>query len=276
MKNVLKGRAPYHDPAPRFSRLGHRVGLLLALCMTLTGCGKSMQHSATEQLVLSDAVDRTVSAIDFTPLAGAKCYLDSTKLPSVKSSSFVNAPYVISSLRNQLIAAGCLLAESKTDAEVIVEPRLGTLGTDEHEVTYGIPSSSLLSQAASLVPTAPPIPTIPEISLAKKDDQTGAAKLAVFAYHAETGRPIWQSGMSVARSTARNTWVFGVGPFQSGTVYDSPQFAGSRIALANAEGVSEGAESTQVISFDEAFLFAEPASAKPEETAMVEKTKKAD
>ena len=228
---------------------------MLLLAVSMAGCGKTMQHAATEQLVLSDAVDRSVASIDFTPLSGAKCFLDSSNLKSVKLTNVVNSSYVISSIRNQLMAAGCLLVEDRGEAQVVIEPRLGTLGADAHEVTYGLPSSSLISQAASLVPTSPPIPTIPEISLAKKDDQTGAAKVAVFAYDAETGRPIWQSGTTTAKSTSRNLWVFGVGPFQSGSVHEAPQFAGAEMSLPLAEQKRKVRDSRQVVTLGDAFLF---------------------
>ncbi|MBC8289163.1 MAG: hypothetical protein H8E37_02500 [Planctomycetes bacterium] len=231
--------------------------------VSLAGCGKTMQHAATEQLVLSDAVDQSVSSIDFTPLSGAKCFLDSSNLKSVKLTNVVNSSYVISSIRNQLMAAGCLLVEDRSEAQVVIEPRLGTLGADAHEVTYGIPSSNLLSQAASLVPTSPPIPTIPEISLAKKDDQTGAAKVAVFAYDASTGRPLWQSGTTTARSTSRNLWVFGIGPFQSGSVHEAPQFAGAEMSLPLAEQKRKVRESRQVVTLDDAFLFGNLPEPKP-------------
>ena len=245
------------------------VCLVLA-AISLTGCGKTMQHTATEQLVLSDAVDRSVASIDFTPLSGAKCYLDTVNLRVVDSKRLVEAPYVISSLRNQVIAAGCLLVDDRGEAEIVLEPRLGTLGADTHEVTYGVPSSNLLSQAAALMPATPPIPTIPEISLAKKDDQSGAAKIAVFAYDAQSGRPVWQSGMSIARSTSRSFWVFGVGPFQSGTVHDSPQFAGTQMSLPLAERKRATGESRQTISIRDSFLFDTLPEPVAEETAMVD------
>jgi len=273
---------------PREAQAGFRrvsivlwTGLLTLLAVSLTGCGKTVQHKATEQFVLSDAVDRSVSAIDFTPLTGAKCFLDDSHLKSVKLTTVVNGNYVTSSLRNQMVAAGCLLVDDRETAEVVVEARLGTLGADNHEVTYGIPSSNLLSQAASVMTTAPAIPTIPEISLAKKDDQTGAAKIAVFAYHAKTGNPIWQSGVAIARSSARNVWVFGIGPFQSGTVYESPQFAGARMTLPLAGRQPEPFKPAQVISLGETFLFEElpppvPPASEESKTAMIDLKEKSE
>jgi hypothetical protein len=240
----------------RCARSGNRLALtiLYSAMLLLTGCGKTLRNTATEQLILSDSVDRAIRSIDFSPLARRSCYIDTTYLKTVKSSSFVNADYVLSSVRNQLVSAGGILAASKDDADVIVEPRLGVLGANENEVSYGIPSSNLLTQAASMVPTAPPVPTIPEISLARKNDQMAATKLAIFAYDAETGDPVWQSGVSTAQSNAKDMWLFGIGPFQSGTIYEKPRFAGARIKLPLI-GDKDGDQRRQAISHDEEFVF---------------------
>lgn len=197
----------------------------------VAGCGTSIKRAATEQLLTSDAVDRTVAQFDFRDLSGKKVFLDTQYLGAVKGVGFVNSAYIISSLRQQLTAARCLLQDKKDDADVIVEARVGALGLDSHDITYGLPASNALSTAASFVPTAPPIPTIPEISFAKKKDQLAAAKIAVFAYNRKTRQPVWQSGVNEAESTAKDTWVFGAGPFQRGSIYEGTQFAGTRLGI---------------------------------------------
>src|SRR5690606_17305039 len=112
-----------------------------------------------------------------------------------------------------------------------VEARVGALGYDRHEIVYGIPASSALSTAASVMPTLPQVPAIPEISVAKKHDDSASAKIGVFAYHRESGRPVWQSGVATAHSTAKQMWLFGAGPFQRGTIYEGTQFAGSKLEI---------------------------------------------
>ena len=73
----------------------------------------------------------------------------------------------------------------------------------------------------------PGIPTnIPEIALMKKNDQRGVAKIAVFAYNRISGRAIWQSGTAEAISTAKDTWVFGTGPFSRGSIRKRTELAG--------------------------------------------------
>lgn len=191
-----------------------------------------LSNTATEQLLTSDAVDKTISKIDFNTLANKKVYFDTSYIKNIKGVGFVNGDYIISSLRQQIVAANCLIQEKKEDADYIIEARVGTLATNGHEVNYGIPASSMLSSAATLVPAAPAIPTIPEISLAKKNNQVAAAKISVFAYNQKTRERVWQSGVLQSKSTARDTWILGAGPFQRGTIYkEGTEFAGAKIEI---------------------------------------------
>lgn len=204
------------------------IGLVATACV---GCGTTKSQLATEQLLMSDAVDRSVASIDFRPLAGRRVYLDTTYVANVKNDSIVNADYIVSSVRQQMVTAGCLLEETRETADFVAEMRIGTLGADSHDVTYGIPANNSLTSAASLVPSAPALPAIPEISFARKNNDQAAAKIAIFAYHRQTRRPVWQSGVVQARSKARNTWILGAGPFQSGTIHDGTQFIGGDLAI---------------------------------------------
>jgi hypothetical protein len=229
-----------------------RLAAACALGAVLTGCGTTKNRTATEQLLVSNAVDQAVAKIDFRPLAGRTVYFDATYIEPVKNAGFVNAPYIISSLRQQMMAAGCRLQEKMDLAEFVVEARVGAVGADAHEVTYGIPASSGLSNAAqAMAPAAPPIPAIPELSVARRDDQRAAAKIAVFAYHRESRQALWQSGIAQSSSTAKDVWLLGVGPFQQGTIYQGATFAGSDLSfLSPAEEASHPA-----VDFDDPHIF---------------------
>lgn len=222
------------------------LGLLAALW--LSGCGTTTQRFGTEQLLLSDAVDLAVEQLDFHSLAWQKVYLDTTYLQTVKDHGFVNAPYIISCLRQQLTAAGCQLQDNRGEADVIIEPRVGALGSNGHEISYGMPRNNLLTSAASILPGSPNIPAIPEISLARIDAQSGIAKLMVFAYDRETREPIWQSGVARAESTSRSTWVLGAGPFQRGSVYNGPRFAGTSLKRNSNFALQEKASGVDYVN----------------------------
>ncbi|MCM2371997.1 DUF6655 family protein [Aporhodopirellula aestuarii] len=220
---------PSASPTGRARGNGFQRVLWHALLALVIGCGTTRDHQATEQLLLSDAVDRSVSTIDFRPLGGEKVFLDTSYLRSVKSDSFVNADYVTSALRQQIMAAGCLIQDSVKDADIVIEARIGTLGADDHRVTFGIPENNSIGSAASLIPSSPTITQVPEIALARRDAREGAAKIAAFAYDRETRQAIWQSGISQSRSTARDTWVMGIGPFQAGSIRSETRLAGSKL-----------------------------------------------
>lgn len=204
---------------------------IVLLAASLCGCGSTKSRSATEQLLVSDAVDRSVASIDFSDLSGRSVYLDTQYVKAVKGTGFVNSDYIISSLRQQMLAYRLQLVENRDEAEFIAEVRVGALGSDAHNMTFGIPPSSSLSSAASLVPNAPPIPAIPEISLAKREDEVAAAKIVVFAYDRETRKAYWQSGIAQARSSAKDVWLFGAGPFQKGTIHDGTKLAGDDLEI---------------------------------------------
>ncbi|EMI17932.1 putative secreted protein [Rhodopirellula maiorica SM1] len=200
----------------------------MVLAAAVTGCGTTQEQLATQQLVLSKAIDRSVAGIDFRPLSGRKVYLDTSYLRQAKDVGFVNADYVTSSLRQQIAAAGCLLQDTNKDADIVVEARIGTLGADEHRVTFGIPENNGLASAASMLPNAPSFPAMPEFSLARRDSREGAAKIAAFAYERDSRQVVWQSGIRESNATARDTYVFGIGPFQSGSIRERTKLAGSK------------------------------------------------
>jgi hypothetical protein len=208
-------------------RLGARVALC-ALAALAAGCGTTRRsdttRTATEQMLLSDAVDRSISRIDFGLLAEKQVYLDSTYLAST-----VDKEYIISTLRQHMLACGCILRDKKEDAELVVEARAGAVGTDRHDLLFGTPATNVSLGALSPIPGAPT--QMPEIALAKRTDQMGVAKIAVFAYERATGVPVWQSGTDVIASRARDLWVFGTGPFQRGNIYDGPKFAGEELRV---------------------------------------------
>lgn len=202
---------------------------ILTLVITLatlmaTGCGTTRStdttRTATEQLLVSDAIDRALQSMDLRTLSGQTVYFDDSKLADT-----VDKNYLISSMRQYLLANGCSLREKREDADFVVEARAGAVGTDRSELLFGLPSMNV-PQIALVQPVAA---VIPEIPIAKRKDQRGIAKIAVFAYHRQTGAPVWQSGLVHEESSSNDVWILGAGPFQRGTIYAGTEFAGKPI-----------------------------------------------
>lgn len=191
------------------------IVLLAAACLLAAGCGINKSRLATEQLVVSDAVDRAVAEIDFGPLSGRKVYFDTKYMDSVKLTPVGNVEYVISSLRQQMVAYDCRLQEKPEQAEFIVEARMGVMANDGHEVTYGIPGSAAMTTASVFLTAPVAAPAMPELSLGRRNHQQGTAKIGLFAYDRQTREPVWQSGLAKGASRARDLWLFGLGPFET-------------------------------------------------------------
>ncbi len=208
---------------------------VFALAVCLAGCGTTRmtdtQRTATEQLLVSNAVDQAVTQFDFRNLAGKPVFFDAQYLDGV-----VDRGYLVSSIRQHLLASGCLLQEERVKADYVVEARSGGVGTNRSSLLVGVPQMN--------VPTfAPGQPSfIPEIPLAKKTDQEGIAKVAVFAYNRKTGQPAWQSGVVQCASNAKDTWVLGAGPFQQGTIRKGTEFAGGPLPIPAFGGNDDGTE----------------------------------
>lgn len=188
------------------------------------GCGTTRTtdttRAASEMLLISEAVDQAVAKVDFSPLRGQAVFLDA----SAVEKEVIDRGYLVSVVRQQLLASGALLQEDRPKAAYVVEVRSGGIGTDRHSLLVGTPSVSL----PAIVPGVPGA-NIPEIALVKKNDQRGVAKIGVFAYHRQTGRALWQSGTVEAVSRARDLWVFGAGPYSDGSIRKRPELAGQPI-----------------------------------------------
>jgi hypothetical protein len=204
-------------------------GLLL-----LAGCGTTRStdtsRTATEQLLISDAIDRAVQTVNVQALAGQTVFLDDSRLGDV-----VDRNYLISTLRQHLLANGCQLRDKREEADFIVEARAGAVGTDRNDLLFGVPSMNV----PQILPLQPVPAAIPEIPIAKRKDQRGIAKIAVFAYHRATGTPVWQSGLVHQESSSNDVWILGAGPFQRGTIHSGTEFAGKTIRIdeSDDEGV---------------------------------------
>lgn len=194
-------------------------------------------------------MDRAVSKLDFRALAGKTVFLDNDAIKDA-----VDHEYLTSTMRQHMLANGCVLKDKQGEAEYIVELRVGAVGTDRHDVLYGVPAVN--------VPTVLPVSgvpnAVPEIPLAKKTDQRAVVKLAVFAYNRQTGHLVWQSGVVPEESKAKDFWIFGAGPFQRGTIYKGTNFAGDMLDIPLIDLDKKRGRGAQPVSVADEAYFVEP------------------
>lgn len=245
-------------PLAASARLSAALAILLA-----GGCATTRStdtpRTATEQLLLSTAIDKAINRLDFRALDDKRIYFDTQYLQGISDEK-----YVISALRQHLLASGCVLCEKRDEAEIVLEARSGGVGTDRNELSVGLPSMPV----PQVVPGVPmPIGVVPQMTLARKTKQRAVAKLAVFAYNRETGRPIWQSGAMPMVADSNETWLLGVRPFQRRTLVNGRSREGELLLTQEGAPLPRRMRTNEEMFFDDSALAAQTDAEKPTERA---------
>ena len=189
--------------------LSFSIRCAVAVCLTLPFCAgcattktSNTARTATEQLLLSNAIDQSLNKVDFSAMHGRNVFIDQAYLDGVDKQ------YVLASLRHHLLYNGVHLAAAADKADMILEPRSGGIGTDTTESYYGIPGISLPGGMF----------TMPEIKLVTRTNQNATAKIGLAAYDAGERGIVGGGGVSIAKATHNNWNFLGVGPFVTGTM----------------------------------------------------------
>lgn len=180
--------------------------LAMIACASCLGCSTTRTtdtaRTGMEQLLISNAIDQTMSKTALPDVAGKKVYLEEKYLESVDKG------YIVGTMRRKLLNAGAMLVDAKEGSDVTMELCSGGVGTDNVESFVGSPGL-----------TVPGLPVeLPEIRLYEKKSQFGTAKIGVVAYDTPSGQMVYDGGGSLARANDSNWTVLGIGPFQEGSV----------------------------------------------------------
>jgi hypothetical protein len=156
-----------------------RIATLTAICVLLASCTTSRetnpQRSATEQLLLSTAVDHAVENIRLDIAPGAKVFVDSTNFEGLDSR------YAVGALRDRVLRLGGSLVADRGSSDTVVEIRSGSLSADHSKTLVGIPAFDVP------IPLAKEL-SIPDISLFRKSQRQGVAKIAATSYRTADGK----------------------------------------------------------------------------------------
>ncbi len=188
--------------------------LMLSVLFLTTGCATTStsdtKRTGKELLLVSNAVDQSLDKIDFQSFRGTKVFVNEKYLDSVDSK------YIVGSIRHRVLAANAILIDKADKADYILEVRSGGVGTDNHDTFIGMPELQ--------IPGPLPV-SIPEVRLWSRTQQTGMAKIGIVAIDAKSNQILGQGGTTLAKSDDSNTYVMGLGPWQTGTIRDEVKFA---------------------------------------------------
>ena len=170
-------------------RTGARISAFMALILAMLALGActttretSPQRSATEQLLISTAVDRAVERMDLKIPQGTKVFLDAEQLEGS------DGKYAAGAMKDRLLRGGANLVADRGNADAVVELRAGALSIDDKQTLFGIGSFDVP------VPLAGQAAKIPEIALYKQKERVGVAKIAAIGYSTADGKLIESTG----------------------------------------------------------------------------------
>lgn len=183
------------------------IAFVLIACSVQFGCATIKEsdtaRTGLEQLLISNAVDQSLSKVDFRPVSGAKVFLKTDYLECVDKN------YIVLSTRSKLLANNCTLVDKADDADVVLEIASGGVGTDRTGLVVGSPEIPLGLMGS-----------IPKINLYERNKAMGTAKLTIVATDTKTKQPVINSGYALARSDHQHWTMLGAGPVMSGSVAD--------------------------------------------------------
>ena len=162
-----------------------QLTILAALVLGVAACSgertTNPDHTATEQLLITQATDDAVAKLHLPLKAGQKAFLDASGVTGDY------APYAIALVRDRILLDGGHLVQDRAAADIVVEARSGALSIDEFESLIGLPESKIP------VPLAGDI-SAPEVALYKRAERRGIAKLGLTAYDAKDGGYVGGTG----------------------------------------------------------------------------------
>jgi hypothetical protein len=172
------------------TKLAAPLALSLALAACVTDRQTDPAQTATEQLLVARAVERSVSRIEMPLSPGSKVFLDTQYFDT---DTVVRPKYTISLVRDQLLRRGVALVDERRAAETVIELRSAAQSIDYSNFLVGIPSFPVPVPLAGTL-------QFPEIALFKIDKQKGVSDLALTAYGRDNGRLIASTGSELGTS----------------------------------------------------------------------------
>lgn len=173
---------------PRALALGFGIALLTLGCTTQRYVTQTAR-AATEQMLLSNAIDRAVERLAWPDVEGARVSITTASLlDSPDSLDSPDGAYLRAVAEAEARARGAHVVPME-QANLVLTLHAGTLGTASTEATFGLPSI--------------PVPgfgfTTPELPIGQLQRQRGFARLRMAASDA-SGREVSRSPIVLERS----------------------------------------------------------------------------
>lgn len=191
-----------------------RISILLASCCLLSACGVSRDSSkspraATEQLLLSQAVERSLEEVSVPVLTDAAVVMEVAGLTP-------DQYYVRDAVAGHLAKTqGVRVVDTRSQAKYVVHVMVQALGTELDQSFFGMPQVQ-----GGLIPIA-----LPEIPLYKFVREIGYVRYGMNIYEAATGRLVMTTPWYTKTAAWRQYTIFIFLTFRTSTLTDPPELS---------------------------------------------------
>ncbi len=175
--------------------------ILVSGCATTKQTGTETPRSATEQLLLSTAAERSATQIEGPVFLGVPLYLEVAGLTN-------DAAFAKETVASELQARGAIVVTEVTKATYTVRILVQAFGTDQTESFLGIPAMNVI------VP-------IPEIALFKRRRQTARSRLRYIVIDTRTGQTVGRAQEAEGKTTSTR-WTILFFAFERSDIADRP------------------------------------------------------
>ena len=199
--------------AARPTRFAEVFVILLAACL-LSACAPTRDtskslRSATEQLLLSQAVERSLEEVTVPMLKDATVALE---VAGLTSDQFYVRDAVAAHLAGKV---GAKIRSHQADAKYLVRVMVQALGTELDQSFFGMPQVE-----GGLIPIA-----LPELPLYKFVRQVGYVRYALHVYDIATGQLALATPWFTKTAASRQYTVLFFFTFRTSTLIDPPELS---------------------------------------------------
>ena len=179
------------------------AGLVLLLGGCTTPWVTNTPRSAIEQYLIANTIEHAIETLDFSKYSGKKVFFDYDYF-----APQVYKQYVQGILEMQVSKFDIVITREVGEADIIIQPLCGVLGTDYNKFLIGTP------QVPIPVPDTSVSFAIPEIPIFSKYTRVAYGRFAFNIFDAKERKPL-EAFSGINSSASFNNWIVFLIPFST-------------------------------------------------------------
>ena len=160
-------------------------------------------RSAIEQYLVASTIEHAIGNLDFSKYSGKKAFIDYDYF-----APQVDKQYVQGILEMQVSKFDIVITRKTEEAEIIIQPLCGVLGTDYSKFLIGTPEVPIP------VPDTSVSFAIPEIPIFSKYTRVAYGRFAFNIFEAKERKPL-EAYSGINASASYNNWIILLIPFST-------------------------------------------------------------